>query len=194
MKRTGNSSSSPASSGSRRTRRLLRIPLDRLLPHPANPNVMDEELLEKLAANIQQEGDYEPVVVRPHPRRRGHYEIVNGKQRLDVLRRLGHKEALCYVWPCDDETALMLLATLNRLRGQDDPLKRAQLLGELSDLASPEELARLLPESAALIRQTLEMLDLDLDRLLAELQASAGPHHGPRAITFVVSADDEGVI
>ena len=133
MPKTESTSSSPrTSAGSRGTGRLLRLPLDRLRPHPANANVMDEERLEKLAENIRREGDYPPLVVRPHPEEQGSYQILDGHQRLDVLRRLGHQEATCYVWPCDDRTALVLLATLNRLEGQDDPLKRAELLRELT--------------------------------------------------------------
>ena len=49
MKVTESSSSSPLpSAGSRGTGRLLRVPLDRLRPHPANANVMPEERLETL--------------------------------------------------------------------------------------------------------------------------------------------------
>ena len=71
---------------------------------------------------------------------------------------------------------------------------RAALLRELTQLASPEDLAQLLPESAALISQSLELLDLNLEELLADLQRQTGTGNGLRAITFVVSADDEGAI
>ncbi|GAF75843.1 unnamed protein product [marine sediment metagenome] len=172
----------------------MRIPLAKLRPHPANANVMTEERLEKLAENIRREGDYPPLVVRPHPEEEGCYQILDGHQRDEVLRRLGHSDALCYLWPCDDRTALMLLATLNRLEGQDDPLKRAALLKELTDLASPEELAQLLPESATLIHQSVKLLDLDLDALLADLQKESPTGTGLRAITFAVTPEDEAVI
>jgi len=155
---------------------------------------MDEERLEKLAANIAQEGNYPPLVVRPHPEEPGCYQVLDGHQRWQVLKHLRHEEARCYVWPCDDHTALVLLATLNRLEGQDDPLKRAELLRELTRLASPEDLAQLLPESAALIRQSLELLNLNLDELLADLQRESDAGNGLRAITFVVSPEDEQAI
>ena len=195
MKRIANTSSSPPpDAGSGRTGRLVRVPFDRLRPHPANANVMDQERLEKLAANIAQEGNYPPLVVRPHPEEPGCYQVLDGHQRWQVLQHLRHEEALCYVWPCDDRTALILLATLNRLEGQDDPLKRAELLRELTRLASPEDLSQLLPESAALIRQSLELLDLNLDDLLANLQRETGAGNGLRAVTFVVSPEDERAI
>jgi len=195
MQATENTSSSPLpDAGSRRTGRLALVPLDLLRPHPANANVMDEERLEKLAANIAREGDYPPLVVRPLPPDGGAYQVLDGHQRWQVLKHLGHEDALCYVWPCDDQTALVLLATLNRLEGQDDPLKRAELLRELTELASPEELAQVLPESVALIRQSLELLDLNLEELLADLEKRADGGTGLRAITFVVTREDEQAI
>jgi len=195
MKPTGNTSSSPPpDAGSRRTGRLVRVPLDRLRAHPANANRMDEDRLQKLAENIRREGEYPPLVVRPHPEEAAAHQLLDGHQRWQALKHLGHKDALCYVWPCDEQTALILLATLNRLEGQDDPLKRAELLRELTQLASPEDLARLLPENTALIRQSLELLDLNLEELLADLQRETGTGNGLRAITFVVSPEDERAI
>ncbi len=186
-------SSPPADPGSRRTGRLLWVSLDHLLPHPANANVMPEALREKLQRDIAIEGDYEPLTVRPHPTKPGYHQILGGHQRRVVLERLGHEAALCYVWPCDDPTALVLLLTLNRLEGQDDPLRRAELMRELTALASPEELARFLPEDAAAIRRSLDFLDLDLDAVLADLQRQAATSD-LRAITFAVSAEDEQAI
>ena len=135
-----------------------------------------------------------PLIVRPHPEVGGSFQVLDGHQRLEVLRRLGRSEATCYIWPCDDETALRLLATLNRLEGQDDPSLRAELLRELATLASPEELARLLPEDAGSIRRSLELLDLNLDRLLADLQQEAEAGPGLRAVTFAMSPDDEAAV
>ncbi len=187
-------SSQQPEKGSRETGRLIWMPLDRLLPHPANANVMPETLREKLQRDIEIEGDYEPLTVRPHPTQPDFYEILGGHQRHVILGRLGHEAALCYVWPCNDATSLVLLLTLNRLEGQDDPLKRAQLLRELTALASPEELARFLPEDASAIRRSLDLLDLDLDAVLADLQQQQGDVSALRAITFAVTSEDERAI
>ncbi len=68
-----------------------------------------------------------------------------------MLRRLGHTHADCVVWDVDDAQALLLLATLNRLEGDDDPRKRAAIVAELGSLAcfDASALAQLLPEDAA---------------------------------------------
>jgi ParB family chromosome partitioning protein len=157
---------------------------------------MTEGRLETLARNIEREGRYPPLIVRPHPDLPNEWQILDGRHRGDVLRRLGHTEAVCFVWPCDDATALVLLATLNRLEGEDVPVRRAELLAELSDLLPAEQLAALLPEDEAAIRNTLSLLDLDSERLLADLTAAAERQAaaGPRIISFAVLVEDESAI
>ena len=63
MPRTRSSSSSPRADLSR----LVQLSLGRLLPHPANPNRMDEQRLEKLRANISLEDDYPLGTTSPPP-------------------------------------------------------------------------------------------------------------------------------
>ena len=186
-----NSSSSPAAE-----QRLLRVPLEALHPHPANANRMPDERLDKLARNIEREGRYPPLVARPHPQQAGAWQLLDGHQRLEALRRLGHREAVVYPWPCDDATALVLLATLNRLEGEDVPAKRAELLAELDVLMSHDELALLLPEDGAAIDQSLALLELDADALFEELEQAAeqAAAESPRLISFVVLPEDEAVV
>jgi ParB-like chromosome segregation protein Spo0J len=162
--------------------------------HPQNANRMDDAFLDKLAANIQREDNYPPLIVRPHPQLVGDYELLDGHQRAAVLGRIGITDARCYVWPCDDATALMLLATLNRLEGQDDPRLRAELLRDLAAVLSPDDLALLLPEDPSALRNDLALLDLDVDTLLADLARRTDEGDGLRAITFAVSAEDEEAI
>ena len=191
MPATRNSSSSPDAEAG-----LVRIPLARLRPHPANPNVMFAEQRATLQRHIAETGRYPPLIVRPHPCEMGAYQTLDGHKRGEVLAALGSVEALCYVWPCDDQTALLLLATLNRLRGEDMPAKRAALIVDLAELLPPEELAQLLPEDPTAIEDAIRFVDLDADRLLAELTAAAEREaaQGPRVITFAVDRDDETVI
>ncbi len=152
---------------------LIVAPLERLHRHPRNANVMSEERLSKLVSNIEREGRYPPLVARPHPEIDGDWQLLDGAHRAEALRGLGHQEALVFPWPCDDATALVLLATLNRLEGEDVPARRAGLLAELSAMTSTAALADLLPESAAQIEDTIALLDLDTDALLAELTAAS---------------------
>jgi hypothetical protein len=75
------------------------------------------------------------------------------------------------------------------------PHLRAQLLNQLAQLASPAELARLLPEDETDIQRTLDLIDLDLDQLLSDITAAAEDGHGsPVALTFAVPPEEVEVI
>jgi len=140
---------------------MVELALTSLEAHPMNSNVMEERLLAKLTDHIAKTGHYPPVIVRLLPVRSDaadqsamqdssspRFQLLDGHHRVKALERLGHTTARCVVWDVDDEQALVLLATLNRLQGQDDPHKRASLLEKLQD-SRGIELARLaleLPE------------------------------------------------
>jgi ParB-like chromosome segregation protein Spo0J len=191
LKPKKNSSALPIS-----TDRVLRLALDCLSPHPLNANDMAEEVLDKLMRNIEAEdGRYPPVVVRTNPADGG-YQILDGHQRVKALRRLGHEQALCYLWECDDATALRLLATLNRLQGEDSPASRAQLLKELTSAIPVEELAMLLPENAQQIEDMLASFAVDTNELLAQVSAAAeqGDRSAPRLVSFALSPEDETLV
>lgn len=186
-----NSSSSPAAEP-----RLVRVPITQVRPHPANANVMDADRRATLARNISRQGRYPPLVARPHPDDPDAWQLLDGHQRLAVLQELGHAEITLYPWPCDDATALLLLATLNRLEGADVPAQRAALLAELQRLLPPDALEQLLPENADQLAATLALRQFDTEALLAELAAAADhdARAGPRLISFAVAPEDEGVI
>ena len=169
---------------------MIRIPLDHLLPHPLNANVMPPELKEKLKLHIQSSGRYPPLIVRPLEN--GRFQLLDGHQRADALRELGEESAWCCVWDVSDEEALILLGTLNRLEGQDVPGRRAALIAELAAHHTLAELARLLPEDEAQLESTLRILDMDVDGLLQRLTAEAdrAAASGPQLFSFAVEPQD----
>lgn len=158
------------------------IGLDKLLAHPANANVMSAPTFRKLLRNIERTGLYEPLVVRRHRQRRGHYEIINGHHRCKALRRLGRDRADCVVWDVDDEQTDILLATLNRLSGRDRPAAKIALLEGLSRRMGAVELAKLLPMS----RTQIERLSR-----LKEQALSVGSRARPMASAMVFFVSDE---
>ncbi len=144
------------------------IPLDRLRAHPANSNVMPEQLVAKLADHIERTDRYPPLIVRPVEVRDEEltpdtdtdtYQILDGHHRAKALRHLGRLHAECVIWQADDREALVLLATLNRLQGQDDPRKRAELVGSLAGQFNLNSLAELLPERKDQLKKLLEIKD-----------------------------------
>lgn len=138
---------------------LLDIPLVELRPHPQNSNVMPEPLLAKLVEHLRRTDRYPPVIVRCFY---GAYQILDGHHRVEALRRLARASARCVVWEVDDAGALMLLATLNRLQGQDDPRKRAALIESLHDHVDLKTLAGRLPEHGDQIKKLMRLNDATL--------------------------------
>ena len=172
------------------------IPLGDLVAHPLNANVMSDELREKLRVNIGRTGRYPFLVVRPHPKTRGKYETLDGHHRIGILKDLGHTEARCDVWDVDDREAKLLLATLNRLEGQDVPVRRAQLLHELLGEMSLDDLSGLLPETDTQIEDLHALLEFPADEIAAFLAEEAEEQEKvlPRVMSFVVSPEQEQVI
>ncbi len=172
------------------------VPLDHLLPHPLNANVMSDELREKLRAHIKRTGRYPFLVVRPHPEEPGKYQVLDGHHRVAVLRELGHTEARCDVWDVDDREAKLLLATLNRLEGQDIPIRRAELIHALLGEMSIGDLAGLLPETDKQIEDLHALLEFPADEIAALLEDEAEQEEKvlPRVMSFVVTPEQEKVI
>jgi len=168
--------------------KIERIEIDKLISHPENPNVMSEVTLAKLRGHIERSDYYEPLVVRPHPQKHECFELINGHHRREVLRQLGHKLVNCVVWPLADEEARMMLATINRLSGHDDPIRRAQLLEKLSQRYEHTELLKSLPEK----RKQLEKM-LDLNRP-PKLNPPPSVTELPRTMTFFVSENQQKII
>ena len=173
-----------------------QIPVDRLRAHPLNSNVMPEDLREKLKAHIRSSGRYPFVVVRPHASEAETFEILDGHHRVEVLRELGHADIRCDVWNVDDREAKLLLATLNRLQGQDSPVRRAQLLHELLGELPLSDLAGLLPETDKQIEELQALLQFPADDIAALLAEEARNEEKvlPRVITFVVTPEQEETI
>ena len=167
---------------------VVQIPLDKLRAHRANANVMSDALLAKLAGHIERSGRYEPLIVRPHPREATCYELINGHHRKLVLERLGHSHANCLVWEVSDNETLMLLASINRLSGRDDPSKRAALLDKLSRRYEKDTLIKRLPED----RERLEKL-LAVNRLPIPVRPEAVAAI-PIPISFFVTAKQQALI
>lgn len=162
---------------------MPKISVDRLLPHPDNSNRMNDVMLEKLALHIERTSKYPPLIVRPHPTTAEHFQVMDGHHRLLVLQRLGHDEAECEVWEINDDDATLMLLTLNRLHGEDDPQKRGALLARLNNTLPLPEMAKLLPDDAMALAKLI-----DLTKAPPELAPPVEADEMPQAVTFFLRA------
>jgi len=88
---------------------VLRVPLDSLIPDPANPRVHDDANLSAIRASLQRFGQAEPVVVQAKTRR-----IIAGHGRVSAMKALGWHEVDIVELPVDDLTATALGVAMNR--------------------------------------------------------------------------------
>ncbi len=133
------------------------VGVNRLRGHAMNSNAMNEVMFGKLVGHIEKSGRYPPLIVREIEE--GEYEVLDGHHRLRALKELGYEEVGCVVWDVDDEEALVLLTTLNRLEGVDDPRRRGALIGELHEKYgwSVGKLVRNLPDGGDDVEKLLEL-------------------------------------
>jgi ParB family chromosome partitioning protein len=172
------------------------VPLRKLRPHPLNSNVMPEDLRQKLKAHIKETGRYPFLVVRPHPDEEGDFQILDGYHRTLILKELGYAEARCDIWDVNDREAKLLLATLNRLEGQDLPIRRAQLIHDILGEMNIADLSGLIPESERQIEELHSLLEFPADDVAAQLEEEAVEAEKtlPRVMSFVVTPDQEVII
>jgi hypothetical protein len=168
--------------------KIVTVALDRLLPHPDNPNHMSKPTFARLVRSIEQTGLYEPLIVRPAPNRKGFYQIINGHHRYQALQQLGYANANVIVWNVDDEQTDVLLATLNRLGGRDTLDKKLTLLRRTIHRTPACDLAKRLPYTAT-----------QLERLTARVPArvpgrKTGANVFAIPMVFYVSAEQQKTI
>lgn len=171
---------------------LVSISLTKLHPDSRSANIMDDDRQAKLKTSVERNGCVQPLVVRKHPDKKGHYILVDGHYRHSILKELNAKDAQCVVLDVDEAQAGLLLATLNRLRGEDHPRKRAELLEGLLPHYTPTDLSAMLPETEAQIQDLLALLKVEEEDIQATLQShiEAEAASLPETLTFILTHDE----
>jgi ParB family chromosome partitioning protein len=127
---------------------------------------MNVETAQKLRRHIERTGRYEPLTARPHPGEEGKFQVINGHNRLRVLRAINYRTANCVVWNLDDDQTRLYLATLNRLSGNEVPERRAALLDNLLQSFDLDELTALLPDDRKQIEELRRLSRLEPDEII----------------------------
>jgi len=123
---------------------MTTLKINEITTSELNPNLMENFKLEKLKQLIKEEGNYPPLIVN---KRDGKYRLIDGHQRLRVLTELKYEEIKVDIWEVPEEQELMLLATLNKLRGTTLKDKKEQLYKELEKKIGRNKIKELSPES-----------------------------------------------
>ena len=149
--------------------RKAPVPLERYVPiefvsrNPRNPRrIFTEAELEDLAQSIREHGIVQPIVVRPAPENREHFELIAGERRWRAAQRAGLTEIPVILRDVDDRVALELAIIENVQRADLNPVEEAmgyQLLIDEHDYTQAD-LAQVIGKSRSHVANTLRLLKL----------------------------------
>jgi len=164
------------------------IPVDRLEPNPWNVNRMSSAMMRKLAAYLKREGLVEPVVVRPHPKLDGRYQILGGYHRWSICKdELGYETVPCIIVELNDKRAKILSVNLNSMKGESVPSLLSNLLHDLEQEMPMPDLEATLPFEQGEITDYLSLLQVP-EGFADELEAEAKrkDREAPEVLTVVL--------
>ena len=163
---------------------IVLINTDEIAPNDYNPNVVPDDIRQKLKSEIAEKGMCEPILIR---QKGDKYEIIDGEHRWRVCQELGWKLMPCIIKDYDDKEAKIKTLQLNYLRGSAIPLKLAYLIHNLNKEIKLEELVERLPYAEIELKDYLELLKLpeDLNRKI-EAQALKEEDELPLSLTFIL--------
>ncbi len=138
--------------------KMRRIPLVDLLRRRGYAGTLQPRVRKAMIQQISATGLYPSLIVRPHPRRTGKFEILDGHHRTEILRELGFPDARCEVWGVGDSDAELYVLGLNHLHGRPSGISRARQLVRLIRRFGERRISELLALTPAAIRQNLAPL------------------------------------
>jgi ParB family chromosome partitioning protein len=160
--------------------------LDRYPPDRVREAFADASFAE-LVRSIEMNGQDQPILVRPHPSLRNHYEIAYGRRRREACRRLG-KPVRARVKPLSDEALLRVMIRENEERAPLSLYERGAFVRRLAEQEklSVRALAAALGISAGYVSRLMR-----LPVLPEELGALIGD---PRPLSMRVLEELAGVV
>ncbi len=139
------------------------LPIEAMSANPDQPRrVFKEDALADLAASIREKGILQPIIVRQHPSRSDHYEIVAGERRWRAAQRASLHEVPVLIRDLSDSEVLELAIIENVQRSDLNPLEEALGYRQLMDRFghTQEKLASSLGKSRSHIANLLRLLNL----------------------------------
>lgn len=154
----------PSLEGVSNESRLVKVPVDSILPNPDQPRrSFNAEKINELAASIEQVGLIQPLVVC---KRGGVYELIAGERRLRAVKQLGWRYVSCVIERDVSEENSALMAIVENLQRENlHFFEEADCYAStISNLGiTQEELALRLGKSQSFIANKLRLLRLSPD-------------------------------
>ena len=142
------------------------VPIEFIEPNPDQPRrTFDADRLEELAASIREKGVIQPLIVRRHPRKDNHYEIVAGERRWRAAQIAQQHELPVIIRDLSDTEVLEVAIIENIQRADLNALEEALSYRQLMDRFghTQEKLAEALSKSRSHIANQLRLLNLPVE-------------------------------
>lgn len=134
-------------------------------PNPWNPNKTSERQQQAISESLEHYGQIIELLVRPHPTKKGKYQVIDGEHRL---MSLSDKNQIVYVnviHDLPDAEAKKLTIILNETRGDADKIELAKLLEDISNDLGIETIIGL-PYSPNELDELIKLADIDWDNFV----------------------------
>lgn len=156
-----------------------RIPIDRIKPNPDQPRrAFSSDALDELAESIRERGVIQPLILRPDPAERNHYQIVAGERRWRAAQRAQLHQVPAIVRELTDIEVLEIAIIENIQREDLNPVEEAQGYRQLMERFghTQEKVAEALGKSRSHIANMMRLLGLpeEVLALLSDGRLSAG--------------------
>ena len=133
---------------------------------------MTQDERAQLRTEIERFGFVDPITCRNHPTQVNKWQIIDGENRWEVGVEMGMPAFPCYVIDVDDDEARMLTPILNELHGTADSQKLSELLKDLAQRRSEQELRELMPYSRDRFDELIGEISVDWNALEQKRQAA----------------------
>ena len=144
------------------TTKQIELFLSQIELNPWNPNEQDPAIFNSLKKSIQENGFTCPILVRELEGDK--FQIIDGEHRYKACTVLGYVKIKAEnMGVVSDSVAKILTIALNNIRGQDDVLKRAEILKALN-----EGQRSMFPWSKEEMENELALADFDWDKFNKE--------------------------
>jgi len=144
---------------------FVEIPLSSCVECDWNYKTDNEELVEKLVANMKRNGQVENIIVREIET--GFFEVVNGNHRLKAMQALKFDKAYVFnVGNISLQAAQRLAIETNETKFASDPVKLGGLLSEIIGEFEINDLILTMPYDELEINNYMSMNEFDWDKEL----------------------------
>jgi len=144
--------------------KIALIKINNIKPNKYNPNVMEDKVFIQTKKNIEREGLIGGIIVREMEKEKGKYIIIDGEHRWKASKELGYTEIPTIILDKKLPDAMIATINFNKLRGELDTLKLAEVIHDLNKTYNMEELEDKLGYTQDELKGLENLLKFDFDQ------------------------------